>query len=783
MIVPLRRVMTNERLPAAMRGGGLALPDRAQPEKRRAESGETRLKLRRPSRRLLKSISVRISATCWLVTLLTLALYVAVNLPQQKKDLLDALRSKAQGISSSLQDVTAGAAMPEDYSKVADRCIRVLRGDDAIEYLVITKANGFSVIVERSGWRTGMLDRSWRPAGQGVAAQIAYVPLAGKRVFRYTRPLDYSGTRWGWVSVGLSTAAYDQSVARVHQRAALLAVLGAVMSLLISFGQARRLVRPIVTLQGVVGQVANGDLSARADLRSGDEVEDLARSFNLMADTILARNRILESVRIAGQQLLSADDWAGIVEEVLAKIGQAAGVSRAYVFENHPAADGTLLSSERYEWVAPGVASTIAKWQNLRWAGSGLDDWPARLAAGQVVVAASAEFDERARQRIDPSIRTVISTPIRVGNVWWGLLGFDECVRGREWGNAEKDSFRAVADMLGAAIARQSAKRALVEANESLEHRVLKRTRELQEQVKAKEAANAQLAEAQQRLMSLSRQAGMAEVATGVLHNVGNVLNSVNVSASIVAGKVRESRIGNLVTLAGMLEEHTGDLPDFLTHDAKGQRVVPYLLKLANHLEEERRGMLRELESLTEHVEHIKEIVATQQSYAKVSGLIEVVPLEDLVEDSIRIVEPGLVRHGIRLERAYEAAPAVAVDKHSVLQILLNLLRNAKQALKDSDNPEKYIRVCIYRQGEDRIRISVEDTGVGVPGEHLTKIFSHGFTTRRDGHGFGLHSGANAARRMGGMLWAESDGPGRGATFILELPMSKREAAKDTPRV
>lgn len=733
--------------------------------------------------RILRSISFRISTMCWLVTLLTLALYVAVNLPQQKKELLDALKSKAQGLSSSLEDVTAGAALSEDYSTVVDHCLQVLKGDEAIEYLVITRTDGFSVIVDRNGWRSETLDQFWRPQARQVIGEITYVPLVGKRVFRYARPFDYSAIRWGWVNVGLSTAAYDQSVARVHQRSALLAVLGAAMSLLISFSQARRLVRPIITLQGVVRQVARGDLSARAELRSGDEVEDLARSFNTMADTILDRNRILESVRFAGQQLLSADDWTSIVDEVLAKIGQAAGVNRAYIFENGLAPDGAVLSSERYEWVAPGIPSTIANWQSFRWAGSGLEDWASRLADGQVVVAASPLGDEQARKRLDPSIRSVVSTPIRVGDVWWGFLGFDECVRERAWGEAEKDSFQAVADMFGAAIARQRAKQALVEANASLEHRVLERTHELREEVKAKEEANAKLAEAQQRLMALSRQAGMAEVATGVLHNVGNVLNSVNVSASIVAGKARESRVANVAALASMLQEHSSELPDFLNHDPKGQRVVPYLVKLGSHLEGERQVMVRELELLTGHVGHIKEIVATQQSYAKVSGLIEAVSLAELAEDAVHISQPGLERHKIRLQRDFQEVPLVAVDKHAVLQILLNLLRNAKQAIKDGDHPEGRILIRIRRWGEDRVRVSVEDTGVGLPPENLTRIFSHGFTTRRDGHGFGLHSGANAARQMGGTLWAESDGPGLGATFTLELRLRAREVTKGTQAV
>jgi len=132
------------------------------------------VKVNLPSTRVLRSIGVRISATCWLVTLLTLGLYVFVNLPQQKKDLRDALRSKAQGVSSSLQDVTAGAAMSEDYTTVVDHCVQVLKGDDAIEYLVITRTDGFSVIVDRNGWRTDTLDEFWRPPGRSSPRLLTF---------------------------------------------------------------------------------------------------------------------------------------------------------------------------------------------------------------------------------------------------------------------------------------------------------------------------------------------------------------------------------------------------------------------------------------------------------------------------------------------------------------------------------------------------------------------------------------------------------------------------------
>jgi two-component system, NtrC family, sensor kinase len=199
---------------------------------------------------------------------------------------------------------------------------------------------------------------------------------------------------------------------------------------------------------------------------------------------------------------------------------------------------------------------------------------------------------------------------------------------------------------------------------------------------------------------------------------------------------------------------------------------MPYLAKLAECLGEEHQTMLREVESLTRHIDHIKEIVAAQQCYGAVSGLIETLSLPDLVEDAIRIVEPGISRHGIHLERDYEAVPPVAVDKHQILQILLNLLRNAEDAIDEAATPAKLIHVRIGLSEDDRVRIEVRDNGVGLAPENLTRIFAHGFTTKPHGHGFGLHSGALAAKQLGGTLWAQSDGPGRGAIFTLELPLA-----------
>lgn len=273
-------------------------------------------------------------------------------------------------------------------------------------------------------------------------------------------------------------------------------------------------------------------------------------------------------------------------------------------------------------------------------------------------------------------------------------------------------------------------------------------------------------------LLDTSRQAGMAEVATNVLHNVGNVLTSVNVSASLLTDWVSNSKASNIGKTAALLQEHRADLAEFLTRDTKGQLLPGYLTGLADQLSQERTALLEELATLTKNVDHIKDIVAMQQSYGRLSGIIEDVPASQLVEDALRMNEGALLRHEVELVREFADVPAIRVEKHKVLQILVNLIRNAKYALDEHGRTDKRLTVRVGANGQGTVKIVVLDNGVGIAPENLTRIFEHGFTTRKDGHGFGLHSAALAARELGGSLMAHSDGPGRGAQFTLELPIS-----------
>jgi PAS domain S-box-containing protein len=290
--------------------------------------------------------------------------------------------------------------------------------------------------------------------------------------------------------------------------------------------------------------------------------------------------------------------------------------------------------------------------------------------------------------------------------------------------------------------------------------------------------AEAKLEQMHEQLADASRLAGMAEIANNVLHNVGNVLNSVNISAGMIAAKLRDSKDQGLVGVVQLLNEHNADLSDFFTHDAKGKTLPGYLNKLVAALAAEKHSIVTELESLTKSIDHIKDIVATQQSHSGATSLIGAVQIEELLEDAVRINATAMARQRITIIKEYAQVPPLLLDKHRVLQVLTNLIGNAWQAMEGA--PDRLHQITLRTQicgpaAGPRLRIRIEDNGQGIAPENLAKLFTHGFTTRKDGHGFGLHSCALAAKEMQGTLTAHSDGPDQGAAFTLELPVNPAE--------
>lgn len=723
-------------------------------------------------------IAMRIALLSWLMGNAMLIFYILITLPQQKKIFMRTLESKAKSVAVALYDSTAAAAVNEDFASIVSTSQTMLEGDADIEFFYVMKNDGYALSIEQNGWRVNpKSDPFWFLEKHQSRGVIHIVPIFNRRVFHYTQPFDYSGIQWGWIHIGISLKDYDKGLLSFYKSVILIVAGCTIFSLIVSMIYARRMVWPILILQRVVKKIAAGDFSVRADKTRRDEIGSLARSVNKMADALLRRDQILQSVRFSAEQFLQSRRWEDVIGPILEKIGRAADVDRVDLFEMHTAKNGSLYPVERCQWVRPNIFVSVPEtvFEGRLYNEACITSWKKKLAANNIVSGAVSQLNkDEGAFLASQGIRSIIVIPVLVNNVWWGGLGLSDCRFVRSWTEAEKDSLRAGADMLGATIARQHIQTALLEAKATLEERVQERTQELQAQVNAKEQVLVELSEAQSSLVEASRKAGMAEVATGVIHNVGNVLNSVNVSATLIVNQLRESRVINVAKVAELLtqaeEKQDGGVAEFISKDHQGKQIPAYLSSLAIALQKEQQMMIEEAELLYERIEHIKEIVSMQQNYGRISGVNEKIDPKQIMEDALKITASSLARHKIKVIRQFERLPPIYTDKHKVLQIVLNLINNAKHACNEGSNQANTIILKTHRLKPHCIQMQVIDNGIGILPENMTRIFQHSFTTRKSGHGFGLHSGAIAARELGGRLTVHSDGQGQGATFSLELP-------------
>jgi two-component system sensor kinase FixL len=281
-------------------------------------------------------------------------------------------------------------------------------------------------------------------------------------------------------------------------------------------------------------------------------------------------------------------------------------------------------------------------------------------------------------------------------------------------------------------------------------------------------AAEVRIEGLRQELLQASHRAGMAEIATGVLHNVGNVLNSVNVSAESLMKELESSRLHLLGRTTAMLEENEARLAEFLTEDPKGRKLPALLGKLGQELAAERERLHTELSRLRKHIGLMRSIVEAQQSLAKLGDMTEPVRPDELIHQTLTMFQLDIESRVIDLRLELADLGTVLLDKQATLQVLANLVRNAIEAL---EAVERSRRLVIRLHADDhKLYFDVEDNGSGIHQEHLEKLFQHGFSTKPNGHGFGLHTSAIAARTMNGTLEAHSDGPGEGARIRFTLP-------------
>jgi two-component system sensor kinase FixL len=314
-----------------------------------------------------------------------------------------------------------------------------------------------------------------------------------------------------------------------------------------------------------------------------------------------------------------------------------------------------------------------------------------------------------------------------------------------------------------------------------------------------RKGAEAEMQRLQEDLLRVSREAGMAAVAGEVLHNAGNVLNSAGVSVAMLERHVKGLRVGHLSRAVAMLEEHAGRLDAFLRDDPRGTPLFALLRGLVAHFEQHQSQVGAEVTALQGSIEHLTRVIHAQRGHARSVGVLEVVSVDALIDAALELQAPSWSQLGITLERRLAPLPRLRIDKHKAIEVLVNLISNARQSLRESGRADQ--RVCIRTEaarlskapgpgpdagpdvGPDggRVRIHVEDNGMGIDPANRAKLFRLGFTTKQDGSGIGLHSSAITAQQLGGSLSFHSEGPGQGAVFTLELPVAPPEAPV-TPR-
>ena len=275
---------------------------------------------------------------------------------------------------------------------------------------------------------------------------------------------------------------------------------------------------------------------------------------------------------------------------------------------------------------------------------------------------------------------------------------------------------------------------------------------------------------AKTQIIEASRLAGIAEVATSVIHNVGNVLNSVNTSVSLIIDAINRSKITLLPQLYEIIYTNKNNLDYFLNNDKRGKLVLPYFQELLQALEQERINIREELNCLRGNLNQIEQVVTMQLSSEVSLGMVESLNISKLIEDALSLQETKINYHNIHIIRQYKPLAPFFSVKSKLQQILVNLIKNAIEALIEGINQEKQLIIEIEKITNNRLRLKIKDNGIGILKENLSRIFSFGFTTKIQGHGYGLHGCALLATELGGTLSVESDGLRQGATFVLDIP-------------
>ena len=268
-------------------------------------------------------------------------------------------------------------------------------------------------------------------------------------------------------------------------------------------------------------------------------------------------------------------------------------------------------------------------------------------------------------------------------------------------------------------------------------------------------------------LIETAHKAGMADIAISVLHNVGNVLNSVICSSSIIESAIKNSSISDLLKANKLLKEHKNDFETFIRNNPKGKKLLEYYLILGDKLQNEKKSIEQELARIIEKARIIERIVKNQQELTYSASLIVSVDLAQVIDETLNIKKNTLQKNDIQIVKSVSNNNIkILGTRAKIIFIFTQIIDNAIDAIADFNTDERIIKITAIQQNSECI-ISFTDTGLGIPDSLKEKIFIHGFTTKPYNNGFGLHTCANYLTEMNGTIKVPENRPKEGATFIL----------------
>ena len=271
---------------------------------------------------------------------------------------------------------------------------------------------------------------------------------------------------------------------------------------------------------------------------------------------------------------------------------------------------------------------------------------------------------------------------------------------------------------------------------------------------------------------------GRLEVVETILHNIGNAITSVTIGIETVRQSLVNDRVGRrLGALAAALTEHRDDWIEYLRNDPQGRKVLPFIIELAAGFATRKSELIRTVGRVRDRANRIADIVRTQKALGTATMDRKDVDLHDTLASALRVLRESLSKRGIRTGIDCEGAPhEIRIRESQFHQMLVNLIKNAIEAIDDlaaTHGLDREPQVRITARTEEKfLVVDVSDNGIGIRTRDTKVLFAPGYTTKPSGSGLGLHSAANFVIASGGRIEPLSQGPGKGTTMRVMLPLS-----------